>query len=157
MPTIYQLRPATYNTGSTLLNKTPKQKQKDIMGFIADQALQINLGSQIFALRWESRKGTNKAEALVIQAFHLGRTCAFAYLEIVPFSEKLDNKIAEMRMVRELGPELFNPPSCLEYSNLALHVADYYQRRFKGIGTTLLALCLHLAAYNQKPFLRAVQ
>ncbi|MFH1362479.1 MAG: hypothetical protein ABIH69_07535, partial [bacterium] len=46
---------------------------------------------------------------------------------------------------------------CLEYSNLALHVADYYQRRFKGIGTTLLALCLHLAAYNQKPFLRAVQ
>jgi hypothetical protein len=146
-----QLSPAAYRPKSVLLRRTSPSDLQRINQFTDRCRIKLSAGEENFLLRWdmyESERSTwpYRRPAIVVQAMHDYRTCGYSCFEIRPFSEEIPQEIAEMTTTGSVTPRFQNPYPTLTPTRHTLRTARAYREYFRGIGTTLLALSLHLAA-----------
>lgn len=146
-----QLQPARYVYPSALLSRTTPEALRKIDAFAEKGRMRINAGREKFLIKWtpyeiESSIWPHKRPAVVVQALHNYRTCGFGYFEVLTISRGSPAEIADMTNLMVRSPNFQNPYPTLWPTTHTLRIAKEYRQKFRGLGTTILSLLLHLAA-----------
>jgi GNAT superfamily N-acetyltransferase len=153
---VNQLRPASIERPSMLLKKTSPEALRLANRLFDKEKIEINAEGAQFVFTLHSYLTLKQHQAFLTQVSHNGQTMACAQFELAPFSEQIQTEVAEMNRLDSNAPEFEEAFQEIEYTNLALHVATAYIYRFRGIGTTLLAFNLLMAAHLGAPLMRAI-
>jgi len=83
--------------------------------------------------------------------------CGFALFQIVPAKPKESLEVGEMHTMPRKLPSFEKATDVIHHTEVALKVDPFYQANYRGIGTTALALALHLAHQFDLPFMRVIE
>lgn len=132
-----------------------KNKQDALIkGFIRNGQIAMPIAqSAPVIFNWQAHKLTH-GKGVAVSAKIDRRLAGFAYFELLPAVRGLDIQIAEMDRMPFDFPLYSSLTERKSTSEVALKVFWPFSQRFKGLGTSLVVLCLHLARHFNAPFLQ---
>jgi hypothetical protein len=127
--------------------------QRQVKQFVSEGRTQISADlSVVFEMSWQ-RVALPKGQAVLVCAAMDGIIYGFAYFDIVPMSRKQATPVAQMwRLPRELLVEGMD--ESIAETEVGLKVSPLIRRKFKGVGTSLMGLSLHLAQALDLPLFK---
>jgi hypothetical protein len=141
------LRPASFSNRAVLFRRTRGEKKKLIASFLDKRFFELtSRDGEKFVFSWDRSEKTEPWHVITL-AQHEAVMCGIALFEVARFSSNLTTAVATFKNLR----------SDFSFFDNKKWTGKSYFERFKGIGTTLAALSLHLAAHFDLPLLRGRQ